>query len=211
MRPHSRGASAGGFTLLEMLITLMIVSLVAGVVWQAMGQLLRVERLLDRGQMQSLAQTLRFEWVRGALAALLPGMPKTSDRFQGNSTELRGLSTEAPVLPTSGFGLLQLRIQYDPIANITALQILSEARSVANMTETYTTLLSWAGRQGKFSYLDEKGQWQDTWPPSGMRAPAPALPRAVSLETGVTEFPLLLATMLVSALPLPTRLEQESQ
>jgi prepilin-type N-terminal cleavage/methylation domain-containing protein len=198
-----------GFTLLEMLITLMIVSLVAGIVWQAMGQLVRVERLLEQGQMQSLAQAVRAEWVRSALASLLPGSPKTHDRFQGSATALRGISAEAPVWPAPGLALLQLRLQYDPAGNTTALQIQGEVSPAGNATDRYTTLLSWPGREGKFSYLDEKNQWQDAWPPAGLGKPVAALPRAVSLETGLPSLRLLLATTLASALPLPTRAEVE--
>ena len=198
-----------GFTLLEMLITLLIVSMVAGIVWQAMGQLVRVERLLEQGQMQSLAQAVRVEWVRSALASLLPGSPKTFDRFQGSATALKGLSADAPVLPVPGLALMQLRLQYDPAANTTALQIKGEASPTGGAPEPFITLLSWPGREGKFAYLDEQNQWQDTWPPAGLGKPAPALPRAVSLETGLPTLRLLLAATLASALPLPTRAEVE--
>ncbi len=200
---------AKGFTLLEMLVTLMIVSLVAGIVWQAMGQLVRVERMLEQGQMQSLAQAVRVEWVRSALASLLPGSPKTLDRFQGSATALRGLSAEAPVWPAPGLAMMQLRFQYDPAANTTALQILGEAAPAGSASEPYTTLLSWPGRKGNFSYLDERNQWQDAWPPPTLGKPAAALPRAVALETGLPSLRLLLATTLASALPLPTKTELE--
>jgi hypothetical protein len=192
-----------------MLITLMIVSLVVGIVWQAMGQLVRVERLLEQGQMQSLAQAVRAEWVRSALASLLPGSLKTHDRFQGNAIALRGLSAEAPVWPAPGLALLQLRLQYDPSSNTSALQIQAEAPPAGSASGPYTTLLSWPGRDGKFSYLDEQSQWQDAWPPVGLGKPVAALPRAVLLETGIPALRLLFATTLTSALLLPTRAELE--
>lgn len=209
MKSVIKGWVGKGFTLLEMLITLMIVSLVAGIVWQAMGQLVRVERLLEQGQMQSLAQAVRAEWVRSALASLLPGSPKTRDRFQGTATALRGLSAEAPVWPAPGLALLQLRLQYDPSSNTTALQIQGEVSPTGSATDSHTTLLSWPGREGKFRYLDEQNQWQDAWPPAGFGKPVAALPRAVSLETGIPALRLLLATTLASSLSLPTRAEME--
>jgi hypothetical protein len=192
-----------------MLITLMIVSLVAGIVWQAMGQLARVERLLEQGQMQSLAQAVRAEWVRSALASMLPGSLKTHDQFRGNAKALRGLSAEAPVWPAPGLALMQLRLQYDTGTNITALQILGEVSPDGNTAEPYSTLLSWPGREGKFRYLDEQNQWQDNWPPSGQGSQAQALPRAMALETGIPALRLVLAATLSSALPLPTRADVE--
>ena len=203
-RPHSIG-----LTLLEMLITLMIVSMVAGIVWQAMGQLVRVEKLLEQGQMQSLSQAVRAEWVRSALASLLPGALKTQDRFQGGATTLDGLSAEVPNWPSAGLGRLQLRLQHDTATDITALQLRGEGNPVDNTADRYTTLLSWPGRQGKFSYMDEFGAWQDTWPPVRLGKPAPALPRVIALETGIPALRLVLAATLASALPLLTRTELE--
>jgi prepilin-type N-terminal cleavage/methylation domain-containing protein len=199
-----------GFTLLEMLITLMIVSLVAGIVWQAMGQLARVERLLEQGQMQSLAQAVRGEWLRSAFASLLPGTAQTHDRFQGSSTELSGLSAEAPVWPVPGLAFFRLRLEYDAVSNTTALRVSGEATLPDMAPDAYITLLSWPGRDGKLSYLDEGGQWQDAWPPSGLAKTAPALPRAILLETGIQAMRLVLATTLASSLQMPARIQLES-
>jgi type II secretory pathway component PulJ len=192
-----------------MLVTLIIVSMVAGIVWQAMGQLVRVEKLLEQGQTQSLAQAVRAEWIRNALASLLPGSLKSNDRFQGSALELRGLSAEAPVWPSPGLALVQLRLQHDPVTNTTALQILSGGEPVGENAVIYTTLLSWSGREGKFSYLDEQGEWQATWPPAVLGKAAASLPRAVSLQTGSATLRLVLASPLASVLQLPTKAEME--
>ena len=100
-------------------------------------------------------------------------------------------------------------VQCDPWANPRLLQIQGDVSPAGSATDPYTTLLSWPGREGKFSYLDEQNQWQAAWPPAGLGKPIAALPRAVSLETGLPALRLLLATTLASALPLPTRAEVE--
>ena len=48
-----------GLTLLEMLVTLVIVALVAAILGQALGQLARIERLLESGQLRSAAAALQ--------------------------------------------------------------------------------------------------------------------------------------------------------
>ena len=93
----SRSPRCGaGFTLLEMLVTLTLVSLVAGIIWQAMGQLARIERLLGRSQYQSVAEAVRGEWLRAALNALTPGAANTAERFRGAEDDLQGLSAAVP-------------------------------------------------------------------------------------------------------------------
>ncbi len=204
------GRRARGFTLLEMLITLVIVSLVAGIVWQAMGHLARIERLLEQSQLRGLAQAVRAEWVRSALTSLLPGSLKTHDLFQGSATELKGVSAEAPVWPAPGLAYFRFRLLHDPVSDMTALQVLGEVAPPQAPGDGYTTLLSWQGREGKFSYLNEQGQWRDTWPPLGTGKPPPALPQAVMVETGLVDLRLIVATTLASPVQLPSRVELES-
>lgn len=199
-----------GFTLLEMLVTLVIVSLVAGIAWQAMGQLARIERLLEQGQMQSLAQAVRAEWVRNALASLLPGSPPGDERFRATATELQGLSAEVPRWPMPGLALLRLRLDHDVARDTTALQVIDDGPQQDGAGDAATPLLSWPGSEGRFRYLDEHGEWLDRWPPEG-RADAPALPKAVLLETGVPELRLVLAAPLASELPLASRLQVQGQ
>jgi prepilin-type N-terminal cleavage/methylation domain-containing protein len=204
--PHRAGR---GFTLLEMLVTLVIVSLVAGIVWQAMGQLARIERLLEQGQLRSMAQAVRGEWVRSALVSLLPGAPQSGERLRGTASELQGLSAELPRWPTPGLAMLHLRLQHDTAGDFTALQIVGDAPAGESTPQTVTVLLSWPGREGRFRFLDEHGQWQDRWPPED-RADAPALPRAVLLETGLPELRLILAAPQASEVPLPSRGQVEA-
>ncbi len=202
-----RGLHAG-FTLLEMLVTLLIVSLVAAIVWQAMGQLARIEGLLEQGQMQGLAQTVRGEWVRSALASLMPGTPDSAERFQGSATELSGLSADVPRWPAPGLAVLHLRLVRDAEGRSTVLQLVDDAADGSTTGPVVTPLLSWAGSEGRFLFEDDQGQWQDQWPPLSLKK-APPLPRAVLLQTGLPEMRLLVAAPVTSEVQMPGRRQLE--
>jgi len=203
--------SARGLTLLELLVTLVLVSLIVGIVWQALGQLARIERLLAGTQLQSLNQALRAEWVRGALEGLLPGDAAAGDRFKGSALELVGLTAEAPAYPSPVVARVSLSIEYSVASNTTALWLRQpdgdKRRSTSVIplpTPLLTPLLSWPGRSGRLRYLDAAGTWQDRWPVSDEPG-GPALPSAILLETGLEDAPTLIAVTRASAAPLPTR------
>lgn len=193
-----------GFTLLEMLVTLVIVSLVAGVVWQAMGQLQRVEGLLTAGRFEAVEQSIRAEWVRSALTALLPGDERRGDRLAGSALELTGLSADVPAWPAPGVAPLHLRLEHSASDDQTSL-LLVPPEAAGAAPGTAASLLRWPGRTGRFSYLGHDSQWHDRWPPEGLQK-APALPRAVLLETGVPGLAVVLAPVPTSPTPLPSRL-----
>ena len=192
-----------GFTLLEMLVTLIIVSVVAGVVWQALGHLYRVEALLTAGRFDAVEQSVRAEWVRSALTALLPGDTQRNEQLVGGPTELTGLSADVPAWPAPGIATLNLRLQYSAADDHTSL-LLVQASKTGSSPGRETSILRWPGRTGRFRYLGQDGNWQDRWPPDGLQK-ASALPRAVMAETGLPDLPLLIASLPISPAPLPSR------
>ena len=197
---------ARGLTLLEMLVTLVIVSFVAAILSQAMGQLVRIERLLESGQLRSTAESLRAEWVRAALNGLMPGTTP-AERLNGSERELQGWSSEVPLWPAPGLARLHLRMTTDERSDQTSLELVPETADGS----TPVVLLRWPGREGRFMYLDAQNRWGDRWPPlttaeivAGSTVPV-TMPRAVALDTGAAGAGFLLAVPLASPLPLPTR------
>lgn len=198
-----------GLTLLEMLVTLVIASLVAGVVAQALVQIARVERLLEGGQLGAMADSVRAEWVRAMLASLLPGEPGRDERLQGQALELTGLSADSPILPAPGISRFRLRLTYDPGQDRTELQFEPLPTPSGAAHQRPRVLLGWPGRGGRFRYLDVKGEWQDEWR-SLPGSTLPALPVAIALDTGIEGLPLLVAALRANELRKPTRRELEA-
>lgn len=205
------GSRARGLTLLEMLVTLVIVSFVVAILSQALSQLARIERLLESGQLRSTVVALRAEWVRGALAGLLPGTTQ-SEWLLGSDRELTGMSADVPLWPAPGLARLHLRLRSDDRLGTTALELLPEPGAGGEPV----VLLQWPGRDGRFLYLDAQDRWVDRWPalstttttvaPNGV----PVLPRALALDTGPDGPGFLLAVPLAMPTGAPTRTALES-
>jgi prepilin-type N-terminal cleavage/methylation domain-containing protein len=213
MSRTSRRRLTEGFTLLEMLVTLVILSLVATILSQALGQLARIERQLEGTQLRSVAVSLRAEWVRAALAGLMPGTTP-AEQVAGSEREVQGMSSEVPRWPAPGLARLHLRLVTDDRAGVTRLELLPESGDRA----APVVLLQWAGQEGRFLYLDAKDRWSNRWPPlstttvdTGTAAPALApMPRAVALDTGPAGPGFLVAVPLASPSPPPTRAALEA-
>lgn len=208
MRPRQRARRGRGFTLLEMLVTLVVVSLVAGVLGQALFQLARIERLLEGGQLSSMADAVRANWVRSAIEFLLPGEEGSSERLVGSERELEGLSADVPMLPAPGLAKLHLRLEFDAAAGATQLQLLDTSASQGQAGEP-VVLLSWPGREGRFRYLDDAGVWHENWP-LPLKSSAAGLPRAILLETGLPALPAVVAATRASPVPMLSRRQVET-
>jgi hypothetical protein len=191
-----------------MLVTLVVVALLATIVAQALAQLARIERLLEGGQLDSMVDSVRAEWVRDTLAALLPGRVAERERLAGTTLGLTGLSADAPLLPAPGLARVRLRLVFEERTGVTALHYDDPSLEDRSSEPRSVVLLSWPGRSGRFRYLDHKGQWQDEWSSrnSGMRA----LPAAIVLETGLAALPMIVAAPRATETQLPTRRQLES-
>lgn len=209
MRPRQRARRGRGFTLLEMLVTLVVVSLVAGVLGQALFQLSRIERLLEGGQLSSMADAVRANWVRSAIEFLLPGEEGSSERLVGSERELEGLSADVPMLPAPGLAKLHLRLEFDAAAGATQLQLLDSAAFLGKEANAPVVLLSWPGREGRFRYLDDAGVWHENWP-LPLKSSASGLPRAILLETGLPALPAVVAATRASPVPMLSRRQVET-
>lgn len=201
-----------GLTLIEMLVTLVLVSLVATILGQALHQLARIERLLEGGQLRSASDAVRADWVRSALESLLPG-GRESERLTGGERELQGLSADVPGFPAPGLAMLRLALRTDDAGASTVLELLPEDKNTAGTKPV--VLLSWPGREGRFRYLDAQGQWVDRWPPATITGQVSGagdslVPRLIVLETGQKTQSLVVARPRASPHGLPTRKQLEA-
>ena len=182
MRPGSSGRNAG-FTLMEMLVTLVIFGVVSSLLWQALGTLARIEsRLADTRQFVA-REALQAEWVRQSLQGLMNGPRSDTFRFSGNARSLSGYTTMPPWPDSAGPERFQLELVASEGGRTT---LLARRQGISGAT----ALWSWEGA-GNFSYLDQEGAWQSEW----TRRPESEtlLPRAIRL-LGPGSGPLLVAT-----------------
>jgi general secretion pathway protein J len=190
-----------GFTLLEMMVVLVIVSLLMTVLTQALWMGLDLLRRA-RGDMTAQAvETMRLGWYREAVAGLLPERPGGPHRFAGEGRRFAGLSAGAPVEHLGATLPLRVELEYEAAADRTRL-----LGFVAG-TEAPMTLLSWPGRAGEFAYLDEAGESHQSWPPP-FGEPL-QLPRAIVLKAGLEHSgPLLVYTAIEGDRRTPVGLDQ---
>ena len=196
---RSRLRGEAGLTLVELLVTLVLASFISLLLWQALAQLVRIERILQGDQLQGGAPAVRIEWVRAALEALVPGVPESPDRLQGNDREMLGLTSEPPLDCRAGVCHLRLSLQFNEQTQQTELRIASTEQPAAPPI----ALIHWPGKRGRFRYLGADGQWLPSWPPPmGLK---PALPRAIAIDTETSELGVVIAAPRNDESPLPTR------
>jgi prepilin-type N-terminal cleavage/methylation domain-containing protein len=164
---------ARGFTLVEMLVTLAIVALVSGLLWQALATVAQLEGQLARTRTLSSDDQLRRAWVQQALAGTMTGPQGDPVRFNGRGTRLSSYTTMPPWPSSLGPELMTLELE----------RIDDGQRLIARRpgSEAPLELWRWAGAEGSFDYLDANGRWQEVWPPPNAPQAAP-LPAAIRLR-----------------------------
>ncbi|MFZ4791966.1 MAG: prepilin-type N-terminal cleavage/methylation domain-containing protein [Candidatus Competibacteraceae bacterium] len=178
-----------GFTLLEMLVTLVIVSLLMALLMQTLLYALQLRTRILEQQWQQQAVVLQEYWFRSSSAALAPGKKDRPEVvFAGDRTGFQGLSL-APLLGDLG---VPIRIEW---------RLETDAKGVTlryrqGEDSPGWIIAQWEGAQAGFGYRDEAGQWGERWPPSALAVSAtepglPQLPTAIRLDITRTEAPVL--------------------
>lgn len=173
-----------GLTLLETLVTLVVVAMVAGLLSEGLFQVARIEQRLGGAQLQAQVQRLHALWVQQALEGLLPAPLDRPERFRGSPRALNGISTLVPTADGMGPQAVQLSLQFEAQTGVTELR-LSHGIDPQGLGEG-VVLARWSGDSGVLRYQDSGGAWQAQWPPSqdgDLRIPA-ALPQAVAVDRG---------------------------
>lgn len=136
-----------GFTLLEAIVTLVIVSLLVTILMQALGQAMNLRTRLLRFEGESRQAALQEAWFRDTTA----GMQREALEEEGQlgTREWLEYTTPAPLVAT-GFSTVRWwldggRLHY------------ADAR-VADVV-----IIAGPLRNAGFSYLDENGDWTERW------------------------------------------------
>lgn len=171
--------TARGFTLLEMLVTLVLFATVSALIWQALASVARVEQRLGDTALFSTDEALRREWVRQALAGVMTGTRGDPLQPRGDGRVFEAISTAPPWPGSWGPQGMRLRLRQEGGQTVLLAQPLAVASgggvtrlgedSLWDATASGQTqdwpLLSWEGA-GQWLYLDESGRWLQQWPPA---------------------------------------------
>lgn len=162
----SRRRALRGLTLLELMVTLLIVSMAVGLLGQLMHQMAQVERRLEEEGMVASVQWAPRAALRGLVEATLPEYVERPNLFTGDARQVRFSSAEAMSLPGSAHGRVQLRFEGSSQSSgeqRLVLQLEDPSLDEAQAARP-AVLLAWHGEPGRIDYLDEQGRWQSQWP-----------------------------------------------
>ena len=197
-----------GFTLMEALVTLVIVSVVSSLIWQALAQTARVERLLDAGALEPQTDALRLEWVRRAIESLTPLAQDDANRFQGSASKMTGFASDVPGWPTSPAASFELELVHDEPRRTGELVLRLEG-DADTPARAAITLARWQGGPGALQYLGPDGKWGDKWPQDAVSGTPRALPLAVGIVTGADPPAVFVAAPRSGGVPRITRVQVE--
>lgn len=145
-----------GFTLLEVLVVLVLVSLVVGFLMQGFGHVLKLRVYFVGHAEQQQTRILKEQWFRSLVGSVTPAYSEGVDQFQGEKTKITGLTMAAldsrPGVPAP------LKLQLENEDGTVELRYRTSGGAE-------WVLGQWQDAEGSFEYLDKKGDWHTRWPP----------------------------------------------
>lgn len=171
--PITVRARSFGFTILEMLVVLIIVGFVTSILFQALGQIYKLQSRFGVQLAESQQGVMYTDWFRQVVQGLQTDFPNGKERFQGREAEFTGVTTSPLSADYGAPTKISLGLEYDNREEATVLYY--------SANEQKMKLSSWPGRKvTRFIYVDAKGDQHDTWPPPfGLW---PQLPNMVMLQ-----------------------------
>ena len=194
-----RDAEQTGFTLVEVLITLVLLSMVAAIVFGSLGQVLEARARLRPYLDQSEETALVASWFRQTVQALIADYDTGKNRFAASANTFSGL-TASPLLGPAGTPTaFTWALDYDPVLDFTLLEYREKPSDSVEVAR-------WRGRDAVFSYYGQDQEWRRVWPPSdlGTSTTALQLPQLVrlgGLPSGL--FPTFVAAPRAAPAPRP--------
>jgi len=172
MRPP---VASKGFSLLEALVTLVIIALVVALLMQGLLQVLAMRTRLAAHDTRVTAALLHERWFRDSVGAAVADVAQGIAPFRGDASSVRMLSA-APLLDD---GLVPVEWRIERSADGVALIYAQGERELTVLAEGLVD----AG----FDYLGSDGGWHEQWPLDAATAAAvpastPPLPRALRLR-----------------------------
>ena len=161
---------APGFSLLEAIVTLVVVAMIVALLMQALSQSLNLRGRLLRHQSASLVSGLQEQWFRESISAAVADLP---DAFGGpvGGVDALDLLTARPL--GSDGALARVRWSLHPASGADGVSLHYADANLDDLVVVAGPL-----HEAGFSYLDGDGQWHDEWEPApGSEIVLPAMVR----------------------------------
>ncbi len=159
-----------GFTVMEMMVVLIIVSMALMLGFQSLEQWQRAEAALDRISATTRARALTASWWTDSIRALTP---VEKEPFHGSPQRMEGYSLSPVFAGPGALTAVQWSIVDISDGNNVAL------RMEENGGQYLLPLVDASG--ARFRYLSADGEASDTWPPGGTGLESTDLPAFVEL------------------------------
>jgi hypothetical protein len=188
-----------GFTLVEALVTLILLSMVVAVALGSLRQVLEARNRLRPYLDQSEQTMLIAGWFRQTVQALIADYETGKDRFVGTADRISGLTASPLVGPAGTPTAFTWSLGYDANRNLTLFEYRERPAAAIEIAR-------WPGHDAVFSYYDQSGGWQRAWPPPepDQSKPILQLPQLVRLGGLAPDlFPTIVAAPRASPVPRP--------
>ena len=161
-----------GFTLLEVLIVLVLLSLVVSLLAAGLSMTFSLrERLLEQ-QQQLRVQTLESHWFRSVCSSFTPEQKPGGEHFSGTPLRIQGLAL-SPLLSAAG-APRRVELLLEQQGPVVVLQYRQDTGKLLEIGR-------WQADSGSFVFFDSEWKQQDRWPPRTFHESA-RLPRAILLK-----------------------------
>lgn len=159
---------ARGFSLLEAMVTLVVIALVATLLMQSLAYVLAVRERVLRHERDARVAALHERWFRDSVVAAAADLPGEAPAFAGDATTVRFTTLEA--LKSGGIAAVSWRlVEAGPGLALEYAEDGGRWRLGAADLE-----------RAAFAYLDSAGRWHAAWPVEA--SPREILPRALRMD-----------------------------
>lgn len=169
-------ASTCGFTLLEVIVVLVVSSLISAILMQGLSLVLETQARVSQNIVDNQAKALEYNIIKTPLEALIPDYLDGENIFSGEEKKISGLTLQ----PLRG-------VNISPTAFTLSLEYQTQNNSTILIYEETNfgpiELATWKGKEGKFLYLTDTGNWQNSWKITNSRYNQ--VPKTIGLSTKV--------------------------
>jgi len=164
--------SSRGFSVLEALVTLVILAMVTTVMMQGLFFALGVRERVIRSDAEARRVALEQAWFRDSVGAAIADLPGAGGAFRGDAAAFH-FTTLDPIDGSQRLARIEWRVE--------------DARLSYRQGDQPPVVIAGLSREAAFRYLDAAGGWHAVWPPSSAQAaagspPIPAAARAPRAE-----------------------------